>query len=98
MEKTVLLRCAGSSGNTADKLCLISNPSRNPVVGPGPGQVSSKGNRQNVSSQIQNEPSKQCKYMFDVLIFVVEVLVKDQKEKNGEGKGGKFWRIKIFGQ
>ena len=74
----------------ADKLCLISNPSRNPVVGPGPGQVSSKGNRQNVSSQIQNEPSKQCKYMFDVLIFVVEVLVKDQKEKNGEGKGGKY--------
>ena len=28
--------------------------------------------------------------MFDVLIFVVEVLVKDQKEKNGEGKGGKY--------
>ena len=28
--------------------------------------------------------------MFDVLIFVVDVLVKDQKEKNGEGKGGKY--------
>ena len=36
MEKTILLRCAGSSGNMADKLCLISNTPWDPVLGPGP--------------------------------------------------------------